>query len=56
MIFLINLPIGLAVVIAAITFLPAGRPAPGVRLDLLGAVLASCGSLLLVFPLVQGRE
>ncbi|MFE3455822.1 MFS transporter [Nonomuraea sp. NPDC059194] len=56
MIFLINLPIGLAVLIAAITFLPAGRPAPGVRLDLPGAVLASCGALLLIFPLVQGRE
>ncbi|MFF5213115.1 MFS transporter [Streptosporangium sp. NPDC000396] len=56
MIFLINLPIGLATLIAAITFLPAGRPARGVRLDLPGALLASCGALLLIFPLVQGRE
>ncbi|MDP9843124.1 MFS transporter [Streptosporangium lutulentum] len=56
MIFLINLPIGLIAILAAIKFLPATRPTRGVRLDLPGAVLASTGSLLLVFPLVQGRE
>jgi EmrB/QacA subfamily drug resistance transporter len=56
MIFLINLPIGLAVLVAAIAFLPAGRPVSEVRLDLPGAVLASSGALLLIFPLVQGRE
>ncbi|MGW4476101.1 MFS transporter [Nonomuraea sp. NPDC004354] len=56
MIFLINLPIGLAVLVAAITFLPTGQPVSEVRLDLPGAVLASCGALLLLFPLVQGRE
>ncbi|WP_406312688.1 MFS transporter [Streptosporangium sp. NBC_01639] len=56
MIFLINLPIGLVTVLAAMRFLPATGRSRTVRLDLPGALLASLGSLLIVFPLVQGRE
>ncbi|GAA4235918.1 EmrB/QacA subfamily drug resistance transporter [Streptosporangium album] len=56
MIFLINLPLGLVTVAAAMRFLPATRRSGAVRLDLPGALLASLGSLLIVFPLVQGRE
>ncbi|MEV6033458.1 MFS transporter [Nonomuraea sp. NPDC052116] len=56
LIFLINLPIGAAAALAALRFLPASRPVKGVRLDLPGAVLASAGTVLMVFPLVQGRE
>jgi EmrB/QacA subfamily drug resistance transporter len=56
MIFLINLPIGVAAVLGALKFLPATPPQRGLRLDLPGAALASLGSLLIVFPLVQGRE
>lgn len=56
MIFLINLPIGVVAVLSAIRFLPATPPAGGVKLDLPGAVLASTGIVLIVFPLVQGRE
>ncbi|MFF5208480.1 MFS transporter [Streptosporangium sp. NPDC000396] len=56
MIFLINLPIGLVTVLAAMRFLPATRPIRALTLDLPGAVLASLGSLMIVFPLVQGRE
>ncbi|SEH02341.1 drug resistance transporter, EmrB/QacA subfamily [Nonomuraea solani] len=56
LIFLINLPIGAAAALAALRFLPASRPVKGTRLDLTGAVLASAGVVLLVFPLVQGRE
>ncbi|WP_327005559.1 MFS transporter [Dactylosporangium sp. NBC_01737] len=59
MIFLINLPVGIAALIGAWLILP--RPAPGsadagLRLDLTGTVLLSGSLLLLVFPLVQGRE
>jgi EmrB/QacA subfamily drug resistance transporter len=59
MIFLINLPVGIAALIGAWLILP--RPAPGgadpaPRLDLTGTVLLSGSLLLLVFPLVQGRE
>jgi EmrB/QacA subfamily drug resistance transporter len=56
LIFVINLPIGAAAALAAVRFLPASRPAAGVRLDLPGALLASAGTVLLVFPLVQGGE
>ena len=57
MIFLINLPVGVAALIGAWLFLP--RPdldRPALRLDLAGTALLSASLLLLVFPLVQGRE
>ncbi|MGN9839830.1 MFS transporter [Nonomuraea sp. H19] len=56
LIFLINLPIGAVAALAALRFLPASRPAGGVRLDLPGALLACAGTVLMVFPLVQGGE
>ncbi|WP_019631301.1 MFS transporter [Actinomadura atramentaria] len=56
MIFLINLPLGIAAVVAGLIFLPGGRSTEATRLDLLGAVLAGGGAALLVYPLVQGRE
>ncbi|MEV4659259.1 MFS transporter [Micromonospora sp. NPDC049301] len=56
MIFLINLPLGLFAVVAGARFLPAGRESAARRLDLPGAVLAAVAALLLVYPVVQGRE
>ncbi|MGP3910744.1 MFS transporter [Nonomuraea sp. 10N515B] len=56
LIFVINLPIGAVTALAALRFLPGSRPAGGVRLDLPGALLASAGTVLIVFPLVQGGE
>jgi EmrB/QacA subfamily drug resistance transporter len=57
MIFLINLPLGLAAVLGALRFIPADSPvATRPRWDLTGMGLAAAGSLLLVYPLVQGRE
>ncbi|MFD5091790.1 MFS transporter [Amycolatopsis thailandensis] len=56
MIFLINLPIGALAVLAAVKFLPESRPGGSLKLDLPGALLATTGALLIVFPLVQGRE
>ncbi|MEO3827063.1 MFS transporter [Actinomadura sp. B10D3] len=56
MIFLINLPLGAAAVLAGLRFLPAGRAEHASRLDLTGAALASVGAGLLIYPLVQGRE
>ncbi|WP_084614761.1 MFS transporter [Nakamurella lactea] len=55
-IFAINVPIGLAAVLAAQKFLPTNRPRPTLKLDLPGVVLAAAGMFLLVYPLVQGRE
>ncbi len=56
MIFLINVPLGIAAVLAAPKVLPIGRTERTVRLDLVGAGIASVASFLLVYPLVQGRE
>jgi MFS family permease len=58
MIFLINLPLGLLAVLGAVRFLPrdhrdAGRTP---RLDVPGVLLAAIGTVLLIYPLVQGRE
>ncbi|WP_424535923.1 MFS transporter [Sphaerisporangium viridialbum] len=56
MIFLINLPLGVAAVIGGLRFLPESRSPHPLKLDFAGVVLASLAGLLLVFPLVQGRE
>lgn len=56
MIFLINLPLGIAAVLAGLKFLPEGRAEHASRLDLPGAALAALGAGLLIYPLVQGRE
>lgn len=57
MIFLINLPVGLAALVGAALVLPrTGERDPGLRLDLPGTALLGGALLLLVFPLVQGRE
>lgn len=59
-IFLLNVPVGLLALAGAARLLPsdAGRDsrASAPRLDLGGLVLATGAALLLVYPLVQGRE
>jgi EmrB/QacA subfamily drug resistance transporter len=55
-IFFINVPLGLAAAAAAAVLLTESR-VPGRRhLDLAGGALAGLGLLLLVYPLIQGRE
>jgi EmrB/QacA subfamily drug resistance transporter len=56
MIFLINLPLGLLAVLGGLAFLPESRSTRAPRLDLVGVVLAGLASVLIVYPLVQGRE
>ena len=57
MIFLVNVPIGAAVIIVGARYLPAVPPAVrSARLDLVGVALAATGTFMLIFPLVQGRE
>ncbi|MET7748716.1 MFS transporter [Micromonospora sp. NPDC005367] len=55
-IFLINVPLGLLALLGALRFLPESRPAHASRLDLPGVGLVAIGAVLLVYPLVQGRE
>ncbi|WP_161606184.1 DHA2 family efflux MFS transporter permease subunit [Microlunatus speluncae] len=55
-IFMINVPIGIALFLAAIRLVPATRPGPAVRLDLPGTALVTTGVLCLILPLIEGRE
>ncbi|MFC4588381.1 MFS transporter [Sphaerisporangium corydalis] len=56
MIFLINLPLGILAVLAGLRFLPESRSPHPLKLDFTGMFLISLAGLLIVFPLVQGRE
>ncbi|GLZ41852.1 DHA2 family efflux MFS transporter permease subunit [Actinokineospora sp. NBRC 105648] len=55
-VFLINVPIGLACLALAWKILPESRADNGPRPDPVGVLLVSTGLILLVYPLVQGRE
>lgn len=56
MIFFVNGPVGLAILVAAWRLLPALPDRPDQRLDIPGAVLLFLGLLGLVAPLLCGRE
>ena len=55
-IFLINLPIGAAVIAAARRYLPADGHRTGRRIDLSGVATLSATMLLIVLPLALGRS
>jgi EmrB/QacA subfamily drug resistance transporter len=56
-IFLVNVPVGLAVVVAARTVLPADDVVPGsTKLDVPGAVLVTAALMLAVYAVVGGNE
>jgi len=55
-IFLVNVPIGIAAMVAATRLLHESKAPRALRLDLAGVGLATAGLLLLVYPLVQGRD
>jgi len=56
-IFLVNLPIGVAVYVLSLRLLPAARgPAAAVRLDIAGAVTVTSSLMLAVYAIVNGNE
>ncbi|GAA3513733.1 MFS transporter [Aeromicrobium panaciterrae] len=55
-IFLINIPVGIVLMVLAITYVPNTRSERATHLDLPGVVLATVGLFLLVFPLIEGRD
>ncbi|MCY7341375.1 MAG: MFS transporter [Pseudonocardia sp.] len=55
-IFWVNIPVAVVGLVLGARFLPESRAPGGARLDLPGAALASAAALLLLLPLVQGRE
>jgi EmrB/QacA subfamily drug resistance transporter len=52
-IFLINVPVGLAVALAALRVLPAAAPEQGGRIDVSGALLATGSLVTLIYALVE---
>jgi EmrB/QacA subfamily drug resistance transporter len=55
LVFLVNVPLGIAAIIGAVRLLPRSIPHPGSPLDVLGTALVSLFAILLVYPLIQGR-
>jgi EmrB/QacA subfamily drug resistance transporter len=56
LIFLVNIPVGAAALVAAALLLVESRDPASTRLDFGGLALISVALLLLVWPLVEGRE
>jgi EmrB/QacA subfamily drug resistance transporter len=56
MVFFVNLPLGLAALVAGARLLPESRAERAPTLDLGGAALISLAAGLLIYPLIQGRE
>ncbi len=55
-IFAINVPIGVVALLAAVRVLPPSKPNKGVHIELTSALIASGAMVLLIYPLIQGRE
>ncbi|WP_328407081.1 MFS transporter [Nocardia sp. NBC_00403] len=55
-IFLVNIPVGIAALVAASVVMRDSRSATPPRLDLVGMVLAISAVLLLAYPLTEGRQ
>jgi EmrB/QacA subfamily drug resistance transporter len=55
-IFYVNLPLGAAVIAAALVLIPDLRPGHSHRLDLTGVALATAGLFCVVFGLIEGQR
>ncbi|WP_375488946.1 MFS transporter [uncultured Jatrophihabitans sp.] len=55
LVFLINVPIGIAAFVGAIRVLPHTVARPGIRLDTVGMVLVGSALTALIYPLIQGH-
>jgi EmrB/QacA subfamily drug resistance transporter len=55
-IFLVNLPLGVLAVVAALVLLHESRAEGALRLDPGGVAIASVALLMLIYPLVEGRD
>ncbi|MFF7789986.1 DHA2 family efflux MFS transporter permease subunit [Streptomyces sp. NPDC007991] len=55
-IFLINLPVGVAGLVLGSRFITESRAPRALKLDLVGVALVTLGLLMLLYPLIRGRE
>jgi EmrB/QacA subfamily drug resistance transporter len=56
LVFLINVPIGIATFLGSVRVLPRTIAHPGIRLDKVGVVLIGIALTAIVYPLIEGRE
>ena len=55
-VFLVNLPVGLIALIAALRFIPESRAEHATRLDLRGVIVLSAALLAILYPLTMGHD
>ncbi|GLZ36314.1 hypothetical protein Lesp02_85010 [Lentzea sp. NBRC 105346] len=55
-VFLVNIPIGALLIAGVLRWVPESRSPSALKPDYAGMILVSAGVLLLIHPLVQGRE
>lgn len=55
-IFLVNIPIGFLAVAGALRFVPDVPGNADLKLDLVGVVIAATALLMILFPLIEGRQ
>jgi EmrB/QacA subfamily drug resistance transporter len=55
-IFLVNLPVGVVGFVLAAIYLPNARSPHPLHLDVIGVILVLVAMLMLMYPLIQGRE
>jgi EmrB/QacA subfamily drug resistance transporter len=55
LVFLINVPVGIAAFAGAVRVLPRTVAHPGIRLDTIGMVLIGAALTAIIYPLIQGR-
>jgi EmrB/QacA subfamily drug resistance transporter len=55
-IFLVNIPVGLAALVAAGIYIRESRSPSAPKLDIVGVVIAVVGILMVVYPLTEGRS
>ncbi|MFS8200555.1 MFS transporter [Streptomyces sp. CWNU-52B] len=55
-IFLINLPVGIAGLVLGRRFISESKAPHALKLDLVGVALVTLGLLMLLYPLIRGRE
>jgi EmrB/QacA subfamily drug resistance transporter len=55
LVFLINVPIGIAVFAGAVRVLPRTVAHPGIKLDVVGMVLVGAALSAIIYPLIQGQ-
>jgi EmrB/QacA subfamily drug resistance transporter len=56
LVFLVNIPVGVLALIAAAAVVPESRAERADRLDVPGVGLVTLGLLMLIYPLIRGRE